>query len=404
MGSPSPALTAAKDRTIKALLLDMWCFIPFYMAALSVELERQMVHTTVASATYHLDPKYFENNKIRNNPGVIDIVGRLRISNPRIRRSLKLLEYCANLVYQSLKVLSVGAEIVHVHFLPLLSKGIPVELWFLKYVKKLGSKVICTVHNVLPHDTGDRHRKRYIELYWLSDLLICHNAAARKVLREELGIPDERIRIIPHGPLQVDTSVPQHEARSALGLPRETPVVLWQGVIAPYIGIDFLLSSWARLQSNAYLVIAGKGEQACVESLQNKVRELDIESSVRLDIFYIQPERLPYYYQAADILVYPYKNITTSGALITWIGYGKPVVATDLPAFVELIKDNESGLLVKYGDEDALARALKRLIEAPDLRAQMARNAKVAADQQYSWAAIARKTRECYEELLAEAH
>ena len=134
------------------------------------------------------------------------------------------------------------------------------------------------------------------------------------------------------------------------------------------------------------------------------MRELDIESSVRLDIFYIQPERLPYYYQAADILVYPYKNITTSGALITGIGYGKPVVATDLPAFVELIKDNESGLLVKYGDEDALARALKRLIEAPDLRAQMARNAKVAADQQYSWAAIARKTRECYEELLAEAH
>ena len=93
----STSAISAENRTIRVLLLDMWCFIPYYMAALSSELQKQMIETTVASATYHLDPEYFKKNKVKNDPGIFDIVGKLQIRNSRIRRGMKLLEYCCNI-------------------------------------------------------------------------------------------------------------------------------------------------------------------------------------------------------------------------------------------------------------------------------------------------------------------
>ena len=71
-------------------------------------------------------------------------------------------------------------------------------------------------------------------------------------------------------------------------------------------------------------------------------------------------------YQDAEILVYPYGEVTTSGALMTGIGYGKAIVATRLPAFEQLLHDGENALLVAYGDTPVRSIDLAGAFNDPD--------------------------------------
>jgi glycosyltransferase involved in cell wall biosynthesis len=122
---------------------------------------------------------------------------------------------------------------------------------------------------------------------------------------------------------------------------------------------------------------------------------------VSLWLQFIPVEQLPFLYQAADILVYPYKAGTTSGALLTGLNYGKAVVATRLPFFLEQLKDGETALLVDYGETDALAGALQTLMQQPQRCAELAGAVKRKASQGIGWQEIGRKTKQCYRAVLA---
>jgi glycosyltransferase involved in cell wall biosynthesis len=136
--------------------------------------------------------------------------------------------------------------------------------------------------------------------------------------------------------------------------------------------------------------------------IRNKVEAEGLSDSVLLWLRFIAVEQLPLVYQAADILVYPYKAGTTSGALLTGLNYGKAVVATTLPFFQAYLKDGKTALLVDYGSVGALASALQTFILQPDERARMADALSREASQATGWQEIARKTRECYEATLAK--
>jgi len=100
-------------------------------------------------------------------------------------------------------------------------------------------------------------------------------------------------------------------------------------------------------------------------------------------------------------LVYPYKEVTTSGALMAAVAYRKAIVATSLPAFQEVLRDKETALLVDYGDAEALASSLRRLILAPKERERL--SFELASDASLnSWSRIARETRHCYASVLQD--
>lgn len=396
----SPAVMRVAARRIRVLLLDFWCFIPYYMMELARGLAGQQVTAEVLASSYRLDPEFFAKNGVRNNRGFLDFVSRRQIRPVRLRQLAKLLEYGCNLLILCARLPFSRPDIIHVQYLALLSRGLPLELLPLKIAQKLGVKITCTVHNLLPHDTGEQHRRVFTRLYGMADLLICHNQATAQDLRTNFGISAGRIRVIPHGPLQqCETRLSPAEARRELQLPPDRPLVMWQGVIVPYKGIDFLLEAWKAVDPSACLVIAGTGNEKLLAELKEQVEAMP-GKNIRLDLFFIPPARLPLYYQAADILVYPYRQITTSGALMTGLGYGKAIIATHLPAFAEMLRHEKEVLLVPYGDTAALGNAIHRLVHDRGLRKQLGVGAMCVA-QQYSWSQIAARTRECYEELLA---
>jgi glycosyltransferase involved in cell wall biosynthesis len=357
--------------SIRVTMLDLLSIVPYYTGHLCASLANAGgVRVTLASITYQHDPECFRRHGIPNDPGGLNLAYRIRSARPR--RIAKILEYAVNLLALSIRFIVKRPDVLHVQFLPLSSYGLPFERWFIRMARALGIKVVYTVHNVLPQDGGASREDIYRRLYELADGLICHDPGAAARLSGEFGVEPGRISVIPHGPLfEGNGRALSGQARSRLAIDPSECLVLAQGILRPYKGIPFLLKAWRRVcdeEPGAQLAVVGTGEREIVREIKDQVRSLAIQSRVRLELRFVSVQELADFYDAADILVYPYREITTSGALLTGIVRGKAVIASRLPAFEGLLRDGESGLLVPYGDVEAFAASLLRLIRNPSLR------------------------------------
>jgi len=397
--------SAASVRPLTVFQMDLWTIVPYYTSYLSEALAKEGVNVTLGSITYHLDPGCFRRHGLSNDPGLLDVVGRRRIRSPLLRRGLKFIESCLNLLALAVRFLFRRPDVLHVQYLQMVEWRIAFDVWFCRFAKWLGCKLVYTVHNILPImpvPSADRQRSTFRNLYKHPDALICHTLEAQRLLAKEFAVDPKRVSLIPHGLMFHD--MPRRtvaEARVRAGFQGQECIVLFQGFIAPYKGLNFLLEAWSlvhRQRPGARLVVAGSGQARWQAELREQVRALGIAASVRLDFRFVPVEELPVLYQAADILVYPYNEITGSGALMTGLSFQKPIVATDLPAFCEVLEDGRSALMAPYGDTERFAVALIRLIDDPALRDRLASQ---AAQIPESWASIARKTRICYESLLS---
>jgi glycosyltransferase involved in cell wall biosynthesis len=378
-------------------MMDLWAIVPYYDAYLCEALKRENVSVTLGAITYYLDPGCFARRNLHNAPGLMDIVGRFKLPK-RLRQPLKLLETGINMVALAVRFIFSRPEIIHVQYLPMLSWHLPFDFWFLRYCRLRGSQLICTVHDILPSDTGEKHKEIFRRLYAMMNALICHSEPVREELVNRFGIARKKIWVIPHGPFFFDaprSSAP--EVRNKLGVQAGQILVLWQGIIRPYKGIDFLLDAWSEVQqagANARLLIAGAGDPTLLAAIRDKVNSLAVQNSV---------EEMLSYYQAADIVVYPYKTVTTSGALMTGITQGKAIVATRLAPFNDLLQDGQNALLCDYGDPSQLARAILLLITDSALRAKLASKAAALNLGEQMWKQIAAQTATCYAAVCGRA-
>lgn len=389
---------------ITVFMMDLWCYTWHYDRYLCEGLTAENIKVTLGSVCPYQDPTYFARNGLRNDPGPLDLVAKLGISNDSVRRVLMLVESSINMAALLARFAVSKPDIVHVQWTPLVRK-LPFEIWFLKAVKKQKIKLVYTVHNVLPHDTGKKFAATFQRLYGEMDALICHTDAAKSRLVREFSVDRKRAWVIPHGPLLHDAKTRSAQTSKAeLCFPQDETLVLWQGIVRPYKGLDFLLAAWSKIDARslkARLLIVGTGESGLLKAIKEQIARLDLQESVRVDFRFVPDEELPKYYQAADVMVYPYREVTTSGALMTALAYRKPIVATNLPAFREVLRDEETALLVEYGDVDALASALGQLIRDPNKRERLA--SEVASSGNFnSWGRIARETRQCYASVLQD--
>lgn len=382
-------------------MLDLWATVPYYTAYLSKALLTENIDLTVSSITYYLDRSCFSSRGIKVDPGLLDMVGKFRL--PRLpRRILKLCESILNLSALAIRFMVAPPDVIHVQYLPMLKSRLPLDFWFLKFCRSRGSKIVLTVHDLLPHDTAEVHKQIFESLYHFVDRIICHSDHIETRLRDEFAVSDEKIDVIPHGPFFYD--LPQTNSdgiRQTFGVEAGRVLVLWQGIIFPYKGIDLLLKAWQEVEANdgnACLVIAGTGAPELLDQIRCQVVELGLKR-VHLHFRFITPQELVALYRAADIVVYPYRAITTSGALATGLALGKSIVASDLPVFRELLKNRENALLANPNDSHVLSSAILGLIQDQVLRETLAAKVKEMRFGDSSWHSIARKTIIVYERV-----
>lgn len=419
--SRTAAGSQPQDRKTKAepgrrrsgvFMMDMLATVPYYTAYLSRALLDQGEEVQVGSITYYLDRTCFSSRGLRTHPGVLDIVGRFNLPQSG-RRVLKLMELAVNLMALSLRFLVRSPDTVHVQFLPLLTWRFPLDLWFVRFCQLRGCRIVLTVHDLLPHDTGFLHKRAFHELYARVDALICHSASIRDRLISEFSVPAAKISVIPHGPFFYDLpdATDQQNLRS-LSIPDGKDIVLWQGILMPYKGVDLLLEAWQYVEDrlpNSWLVIAGTGQPGILEQTREQVARLGLRN-IGLDFRFISAEQLVALYRAAKVVAYPYRAITTSGALATGLALGKAIVATDLPVFRELLTDRRNALLVPSPDLSqgnheassaaALGHALVEILEDDALRSQLAANVRAMHFGDEMWQSIAKQTLAVYNQAI----
>jgi len=386
-------------------MMDLLATVPYYTAYLSKALLRHPIDLTVGSITYYLDPDCFTSRGIRVDPGLLDVVGKLRL--PRLpRRILKLLEGMLNLCALTVRFFVSPPDVIHVQYLPMLRTPAPMDLWFVEYCRWRGSKIVLTAHDLLPHDTGEEHWATFDKLYRGVDAIICHSEEVRARLAMEFAVPGEKVSVIPHGPFFYDLpATGSKEILRSFALEPGKVLVLWQGIIFPYKGTDLLLRAWQQVEAkrgDACLVIAGTGAPELLQEIRAQVGALGLKR-VKLHFRFVSSEELVALYRAADVVVYPYRAITTSGALATGLAMGKAIITSDLPVFRELLTDRENALLVAPQDCDALAGAMIELIQDAALRERLAANVRAMNFGDESWIAIAQKTLETYVSVLSHA-
>lgn len=387
------------NRRPRIFMMDLWAIVPYYTAYLSKALLREGVDLTVGTISYYLDPACFSSRGIRNRPGLIDIVGKYRLSKwPR--RLLKFPEAMLNLFALGVRFLVSPPHVIHVQYLPMLKWRLPLDLWFLHFCRARGSKIVLTVHDLLPHDTGERYKATFLGLYAFVDAIICHSGSIRDRLQREFDVTAAMIAVIPHGPFFYDLpAAGDGAALRGYDLPEGVPMVLWQGIIFPYKGIDILLEAWKQVEmrsAEAVLVVAGTGAPDLLEQIRAQAAALRLQR-IRLDFRFLSTEELVALHHAAAVVVYPYNAITTSGALATGLALGKTIVATDLPVFRELLTNHENALLVPPRASQALADALTELLRDASLRERLADKVRTMDFGDSSWLAIAEKTLAVYQ-------
>jgi glycosyltransferase involved in cell wall biosynthesis len=163
--------------------------------------------------------------------------------------------------------------------------------------------------------------------------------------------------------------------------PVEPPEVLFVGRLSPEKNIDTLVEAVGDLN----LVVAGDGP------LRDRVpRALGA-------VPHAEVERL---LERASVVVAPSDREGFGVAAAEAMAFGRPVVAAAGGALVELVTDEETGLLVPPRDPAALAARLRDLLHDDVRRAQMGRLARQRVERNFTWPAIARRTADLYATLM----
>jgi glycosyltransferase involved in cell wall biosynthesis len=216
-------------------------------------------------------------------------------------------------------------------------------------------------------------------------------------LREEAGIPAERVRVIPHGALDYLTRLPDEDPLPEELAAVEGPVILCFGLIRPYKGVDVLLEAFRSIEG-AELWVVGRPLGISAERLSELAARA--AGRVRLVPRFVADRELPAYFRRADLVVLPYRDAEQSGVLYTALAFGKPIVMSDVGGFAE-VAEHGAGRLVPPGDPSALAATVDRLLRDDDARGRLAAAALAAAAGPYSWDSVAEQTISLYEELGA---
>ena len=270
------------------------------------------------------------------------------------------------------------------------------------YYRLFGKRIVFTAHNVNTRKRDGRdtwlNRLTLGVQYRLCHHLLVHTAAMKDELLNDFRIPSQRVTVIPFG---INNTCPSsalgcQEARERLGLGSTEKVLLFFGQIAPYKGLEYLVSAFSELakQDPDYrLLIAGKvkkGHSAYWNEIQSKMGANGIHTRVSTRIEHIPDKEVEWYFKAADVVVIPYVEIFQSGVPFLSYSFGLPVIATDVGSLRDDIVEGETGFLCRPKDPVDLARTIETYFSSAlyqDLEARR-RRIQTFANERYSWSRV----------------
>lgn len=208
-------------------------------------------------------------------------------------------------------------------------------------------------------------------------LVIANSGETARHLTSDYGVPADRVVIARPG---------TDAAPMAQGSGGDTVQLISVGALVPRKGFDILIAALASLTELPWrLTIAGDTgrDRAAVVQLAVDIERHKLSGRILL-LGAVPPQRLSELYTNADVFVLASRFEGYGMAYAEAIAHGLPVIGTTAGAIPDTVPEG-AGLLVKPDDADALAKALRSVIENADERRRLAKSARAAARQLPSW-------------------
>ena len=201
--------------------------------------------------------------------------------------------------------------------------------------------------------------------------------------------PDEYAPLDP-------TAVAAFRAEHGLG---DRPVVLLAARLSGSKGAGQLVEAMAHVPGDAVAVLLGNNP-AYQEKLTKQAAQHGIEERVRF-LGWLNPPAVKLAYHASDLVVAPSTypdpfNLT----LIEGMACGKPVIGSAFGAASEIIADGETGYVVNPLDTDALAQAIRSLLEDPTRRQALGAAGQARVNEHFTLKKQADRVLEIYDEAF----
>src|SRR4051794_18788298 len=245
---------------------------------------------------------------------------------------------------------------------------------------RLRAPAVFTAHDLLPRRTAGK-QELWRRLLGRFRAVVVHSERGKRTLAE-LGVPDERLHVIPH------PVYPSEPARADDGR-----TLLCLGVIRPYKGLGDAIDATLQIDG-ARLLVAGDP----AEPLDSYRARAGATAEWRLG--YLPDAELDRALGESTVAVFPYRaELDQSGALLRALGAGVPAVVYDVGGLPEPVERFGAGRVVPAGDVEALAAAVRELLGDPEALGR-AREGAAAARDALTWDASAAAHLELYRSLL----
>jgi glycosyltransferase involved in cell wall biosynthesis len=220
------------------------------------------------------------------------------------------------------------------------------------------------------------------------DLLIALNSAIERHLRNE----GHNTILIPNG-IQIDAYDPSYL--------NDANYVLFGGRFVKIKGLHYLIAAYSqmteKLRQKYSLLIVGYGPE------ENRLRELALNLGISDKVHFIpwlSKTQLKKIIQNSTVVVSPSLSETSGIFVLESMACGKPVIVSDIPAMRDLITHMRSGVLFKKGDVRLLRSYLELLLQSPDLRSQLGRNARKTVERNYSFEKVANRYTQIFQKCI----
>ncbi len=227
--------------------------------------------------------------------------------------------------------------------------------------------------------------------YGLADRILTVSEPAKQHLIQTWHVAQEKIIVMPNG---VDISLfrpveNQDKLRAAFGF-RDEPVIGFVGGFQRWHGLDILVESFAGLRSDfpdAKLLLVGDGPAR--PHIEEDIDKRGLKNSVVITGL-VPQVRVPEMLGVIDVAVLPYPSLPTELwfsplKLFEYMAAGKAIVASRSGQIAEVLRDDDTAILVEPGDITELTHAIGQLLSCPSERQRLGQHARRQAVEHHSW-------------------
>lgn len=254
---------------------------------------------------------------------------------------------------------------------------------FQLFLEALLKPIVIVFHTVLPRP-NESFKTKVQQISCACESIIVMTNSSAGILREDYGVANEKITVIPHGTHLVPHIDPEL-LKNKYKLSGKTVLTTF-GLLSSGKSIETTLDALPgiiKVNPDVVFLIIGKTHPSVVKQdgekyrimLEAKVEELELGRHVKFINQFLPLAELLEYLQLTDIYLFTSKNPNqaVSGTFSYAIGCGCPIISTPIPHAREVLK-NDAGIIFDFENSAQLAEATIQLLGDKQLRKNISSN------------------------------